>query len=1283
MRGEFFETKMAILLFLRSLNKNNDFHIASNMKAAKCFDDLVFTLEEQTAFMQLKYKENSKVYMSQLLTMKGDFSLLKYYKSYIEIKQNWTEDEDLQSCGKFEDSLFVLFTNATFENNVDSNNDLGSSDILELLNTQGRVTQFTEQHHKQIYNLFEKLPRYIELLSKAVNDDISDTSELLELVKILSDNGATCLPEKSELEKLLKYLQSIGNIQHYREFLSRLFLYSEQRVKADLDSLIKSELTDLFGNVENFEQFIVEIMTWWNDNNVYLAVETKFFQEMIQEVATTIIKDISTLKISFRETEQIRLKQNFPSDKSHMYLYTDNGTLSSIKVVQSFGTQLLVDVNTLTERTREVLVVWRFGKWDMLVIEGATEDTNILSRITNMPDHKHIVVISKHQFPQLYHQFNFSSFTDHFCLSQLESDSQREILEHEALFQGYSVKLNSLVDDSFLQNNVTSDIVFQVEIGCKLDDLNPCYIPRTFLRKVFVSKEIFKEKNLAFALTGKSADRMKEILPEGDRIQEFYSNTTVADRSYRFFLIEEEDRFTALCEIKENIHWIEFCGDKFIWKKSQGDMSHVIKYLQEKSLANFSSQEILALPQQVVLIVAEPGMGKSTEMSNIAHMIKKNDPSTWVITLDLIQHINLLSQGDDVLQLLQKVAGLHTQFQRCLLQHHLDNTGNVVVILENYDEIIPNYLENGFNLFDKLSSYKIRKIFVTSRQFDSMKLQQQLSTLPFTFHTFTRDDNETFLSKYWAQLDIHDYKLSDFISSLLEKVQESLIDKLKEFIGIPLQAKMMAEVFQDEASHYCQTGKLRLPQNFDISGLYDKFIEKKWQEYCKKHVVDLNKSHDIVNCLKFHSQQSFMACALVSYLHDNDIHSLYGSEIILKQNKEFIERLNNGMEKTGIVTSVVDNKVVFVHRTFTEYFVALWFSNSFDCDIKRESVKKIYFNKSFDIAQGLLDRILAEQHKLHSIVLKGDKLALFSLLSDPNVDVNEKDKGGRTALHLAIMNYYNSRNVDNDHIVETLLERGADIECKDKVLQWRPLQFAMEVRAWFVVDKLLEKSAKSYDLTLIQNCIKEVLSNPDSKDCDVFYSALNAALEKGYIYLLKFIMENGIEVNFSVSDEYNYRSPMLYTAAKHGQVALMKFLVEHGANVNLTGGEYGRTPLIQAVASGHFEAVRLLIENKADINAQDRDGQTALFLAACGINDDIVNLLLYNSANTEIAGGGYSRTPLMWAVTWGNLPIVKLLITHGASVNASNKYGESPLRLAYVNNKPDIIELLKQNGATQ
>src|SRR5262245_27877901 len=82
----------------------------------------------------------------------------------------------------------------------------------------------------------------------------------------------------------------------------------------------------------------------------------------------------------------------------------------------------------------------------------------------------------------------------------------------------------------------------------------------------------------------------------------------------------------------------------------------------------------------------------------------------------------------------------------------------------------------------------------------------------------------------------------------------------------------------------------------------------------------------------------------------------------------------------------------------------------------------------------------------------------------------------------------------------------------------------------------------------------------------------------------------------------------------------------------------GQTRLIDAVKSGKAAAVRTAIQQKADVNAAEADGTTALHWAAQRSNADIAQLLVSAGAKPDVANR-YGVTPLSLAAVTGNAAI--------------------------------------------
>lgn len=172
---------------------------------------------------------------------------------------------------------------------------------------------------------------------------------------------------------------------------------------------------------------------------------------------------------------------------------------------------------------------------------------------------------------------------------------------------------------------------------------------------------------------------------------------------------------------------------------------------------------------------------------------------------------------------------------------------------------------------------------------------------------------------------------------------------------------------------------------------------------------------------------------------------------------------------------------------------------------------------------------------------------------------------------------------------------------------------------------------------------------------------------------------------------------LLY-AAREGCVPCAKELLARGADINL-GDPDGVTPLIIALSNIHWDMGRFLIEHGADVNLWDFYGQTPLY-AAVDMNTlpkgrrvelpaldettglEIITMLLDRGANAnaqlklrlpwrQVPYDRYTEpmlnigvTPLIRAAKAGDIPVIKLLLAHGALPNLPNFNGDTPLMAA-------------------
>ncbi|HET9983622.1 MAG TPA: ankyrin repeat domain-containing protein [Longimicrobiales bacterium] len=277
-----------------------------------------------------------------------------------------------------------------------------------------------------------------------------------------------------------------------------------------------------------------------------------------------------------------------------------------------------------------------------------------------------------------------------------------------------------------------------------------------------------------------------------------------------------------------------------------------------------------------------------------------------------------------------------------------------------------------------------------------------------------------------------------------------------------------------------------------------------------------------------------------------------------------------------------------------------------------------------------------------------DRDSATPVVTETDADGRASRTGGSTALMFAA-------HEGSERLVRLLIGRGADVR-RENAQRSTALDYAASEGHVEILRVLHEEHGAAVD-------------HPDqSAPTALWWAALN-----GHADVVRRLL--AYEAAIDRPDAAGF-TPLIM-AAQHGHMEVMELLIEGGATVSAASAR-GWTALTAAAEAGHRDAARLLLEHRGPVDQENADGSTALLVAARSGEAEVIRLLLGPAHGADPNHRDRNgRTALHLAAANGGEDAVAALLEAAATdPSPYDNLGRSPLYLALQGDHGGVVSRL-------
>jgi hypothetical protein len=1004
-----YQLKLLQYFALSLFEKRVDFEMLTEITAVGKFDDGVIAFEKDKLFcFQAKHKDDacSLIKRNDMFKERGPFNLIEYFSSFLDVM----EDERFF---KFQKKYFYIITNANIKQTQNDDDNIlnhlklidGSDKIMNLEN----VYKFNDKAKTILKEKVEQIPAHLAAIRHLANElsitiidkkPIDTSSELFKVnckllgtyifdlgTKKFSDSFInskdtnlsrfrTILEKKidikahinitSQFEVTCSQQPSLNQIKFetiaellkddIEDFLNNFYFAIQQPDLDKLDQQIDKHLQKLSNSESFFNAFRGFIFDWLKDKKSTLltnkqielvldkdiienlsqenkrlleAMQTSFVTEntsWFQKISEHLLSDEKILKLSISKTDEMP----FVSIKIFQVLENPDHTKSNIYLTSA----------NLKKNWHKIIQVLRSTSETIFIVEF---DQNMHSEIPNLCDI--ITDDSKNKFFLIFEEKNLIAKDNKF--NDLTIESQAYYKKKKINFQGHEIDFKDLLyNDEVIDNVPLTKFIKNEKFSFeppKLDFTDSTYITRTLKCQTIV-------------------------------------DDSIRDRSFaeKLIISNEEIKFVLECErIPEPaiIHWLTEINKQLVWQKSRGSLTELRKFIKKGDYYYSKAEDLI---NKVNVISDLTGMGKSYFLNKVAQRLKQKYQSDWVLFLKLNDLTDKLSKvsfdkadSEEWIKFFSKSIMGYTEdsFESVVFkQSFLHEKCHVVV--DGFDEICPDYKEKVMDFIKALLNTNLKSLYVSTRPQMKEYLENCLNVFAFEFKPFDEEDQIKFLTQY-----LKDEKKAE---QIVKQLPEHLNGKNMHIAGIPLQLKMIADILQENK----RSDKIiEFFEKFDIGYLYDQFVEKKHDIYLTEK-LDIKKSN-----IRFKREHAGLSKNCNNQYFVIALITLFNKKVLAEISFEPLHK--DDFHETGIILKRGINQYKFIHRTFAEYFAAIFFLENNDAKNLKVLFKTVFVEKGFETVRAFCNAKLRKDGIFETIRDKGKEIGckVMSEFSFNSLDV--------------------------------------------------------------------------------------------------------------------------------------------------------------------------------------------------------------------------------------------------------------------------------------------------------